>query len=87
MPARAHVASRPWPLVAARPFCANLYRTRYAPRTAAVQDQHNNVARYLESKGHLENALQVAVDPDYRCGTRAVTQRSVEMYCPDHVLF
>ncbi|KAG2482992.1 hypothetical protein HYH03_018117 [Edaphochlamys debaryana] len=30
------------------------------------QDQHNSVARFLEAKGMISTALQVAIDPDYR---------------------
>jgi hypothetical protein len=30
------------------------------------QDQHNNVARFLEAKGMVSTALEVAVDPEYR---------------------
>ena len=31
------------------------------------EDQLNNVARFLESKGHVREAMNVAVDPHYRC--------------------
>lgn len=31
------------------------------------KDQLNGVARFLEAKGHTQEALQVATDPDYRC--------------------
>ncbi|XP_061993600.1 coatomer subunit beta'-3-like [Rosa rugosa] len=30
------------------------------------QEQHNSVARFLESRGMLEDALEVATDPDYK---------------------
>ena len=30
------------------------------------QDQHNNVARFLEGRGLVSEALYIATDPDYR---------------------
>ena len=31
------------------------------------KDQLNGVARFLEAKGHVQEALEVATDPEYRC--------------------
>ena len=34
---------------------------------AVVQDQMNSVARFLEGRGLVAEALEVATDSDYRC--------------------
>jgi len=33
---------------------------------ATLQDQYNNVARFLEGRGLVSEALYIATDPDYR---------------------
>jgi hypothetical protein len=43
-----------------------LPRTRDAPR-ARNTDQRNGLARFLEAKGLVQEALDIATDQDYRC--------------------
>ena len=50
-----------------------------------MQDQLNNVAKFLEARGLPEQALSVATDPDYRFEL-AVRARFMCTYCSAVIL-